>query len=96
MAAYFIIEVNVTDPSWREEYGPKTQALIDKHGGKYIVRDTEATRVEGDNAAPSVVVVLEFPSLEAAKAWHSDPDYQAMVKLRQSGSTGEALIADGL
>ncbi len=96
MAAYCIVELNVTDPSWLAEYGPKTQELIDKHGGKYIVRDREAARVEGDSAAPSVVVVLEFPNLEAAKAWHSDPEYQPLIKLRQSGSTGEALIVNGL
>ena len=35
---------------------------------------------------PSAIVVIEFPSMAAAKAWYSDPAYAPLIKLRQSGS----------
>ena len=35
MPAYLIGGVDVSDPSWLEEYGPKVEALVEKHGGKY-------------------------------------------------------------
>ncbi len=95
MAAYMVFEVNVTDPSWREEYGPTTAKLVAKHGGKYLAA-SPAEKMEGDRALPSVVVILEFPSADAAKAWHADVDYQPMIKLRNSGSSAEALLVPGM
>jgi uncharacterized protein (DUF1330 family) len=51
------------DPSWRQEYGPKTEALVAKYGGKYLVRGGAMERLEGTGQLPSVIVVLEFPSM---------------------------------
>ncbi|MEQ9638681.1 MAG: DUF1330 domain-containing protein [Alphaproteobacteria bacterium] len=95
MAAYMVFEVNVTDPSWREEYAPKTAELVAKHGGKYLSA-APAEKMEGERALPSVVVILEFPSVDAAKAWHADADYQPMIKLRNTGSSAEALLVPGV
>ena len=41
-------------------------------------------------------MIIEFPNAEAAKAWHSDPEYQPLIELRNSGSTAEALMVPGL
>jgi uncharacterized protein (DUF1330 family) len=95
MAAYMIFEVNVTDGAWRAEYLPKTAALVQKHGGRYLAA-APAEKIEGNRALPSVVVILEFPSTEAAKAWHADADYQPMIKLRNTGSKSEALLVGGV
>ena len=43
-----------------------------------------------------ILVVLEFPSMEAARAWYADPDYQPLIRLRQSGSDIELVVAEGL
>ena len=95
MAAYMVFEVNVTDGAWRAEYGPKTAELVKKHGGRYLAA-APAEKIEGSRALPSVVVILEFPSTAAAKAWHSDVDYQPMIKLRNTGSKAEALLVNGM
>ncbi|MEE9551225.1 MAG: DUF1330 domain-containing protein [Candidatus Binatia bacterium] len=42
------------------------------------------------------IVVLEFPSMEQAKAWYNDPAYTPMIKLRQSGSDAEIVLVEGL
>ncbi len=70
--------------------------MVEKHGGKLIIRTTEAVRVEGSRGLPTVVVVLEFPTREAAQAWHGDPDYQPLIALRNTGSSAEALLVDGV
>lgn len=95
MSAYIIALLNVSDPSWVAEYGPPTQALVEKHGGRYLARDRDSTKVEGAGDAPSTAVIIEFPTLAQAKAFHADPDYQPLIALRQSGSTGDLLIVDG-
>lgn len=96
MAAYVIGRVQVRDSSWVTEYGPKTAALVEKHGGKFIVRRGKMEKLEGKEALPNVVVVIEFPSAEKAKAWYNDPDYAPMIKLRQTGSDAELMVVDGV
>lgn len=96
MPAYLIGRVEVRDPSWLEEYGPKVQALVQKHGGRYLVRGGEMDVMEGTTPPSSVMVVIEFPSMEQARAWYHDPDYAPLITLRQSGSDGELVLVDGL
>ena len=54
---------------WLKEYGPITAALIEKHGGHYPVRGGEVERLEGEEEKPDAYVVLEFPTMEHARAW---------------------------
>ena len=83
MPAYLVGRVEVRDPSWVEEYGPKVQALVQKHGGRYLVRGGELDVVEGAASPSSVMVVIEFPSMEQARAWYHDPEYAPLITLRQ-------------
>ena len=96
MPAYLVGGVDVSDPSWLEEYGPKTAALVEKHGGKYLVRGGEMDVKEGSTPSGRVVVVIEFPSMENARAWYDDPEYAPLIKLRQTGSSGDLVLVDGL
>ncbi|MFQ5850622.1 MAG: DUF1330 domain-containing protein [Candidatus Binatia bacterium] len=96
MAAYVIARLEVRDTAWRAEYGPKTAALIEKHGGRFLVRGGAMESLEGDGKLPSTIVVLEFPSMEHARAWYKDPAYAPMIKLRQSGSDAEIVLVEGL
>jgi uncharacterized protein (DUF1330 family) len=94
MTAYAVFEVNVTDQSWQENYMEPTAKLVARHGGRYLALDSPE-KIEGDRTPPGALVIVEFPSIEAAKAWHADPEYQPLIKLRQSGSTSEALLVAG-
>ena len=96
MAAYMIFEQEEWDSSWRKEYGPPTRALLEKYGGKVIAVSREGERFEGEAKVPDVIVLIEFPDTDAAKAWHSDPEYQPLIKLRETGAKAEALLFDGV
>ena len=60
MAAYVIVEIEVTDPVGYEEYKKVASATVEKYGGKYIVRGGATEVLEG-NWKPKRIVVLEFP-----------------------------------
>jgi len=96
MPAYAIGRLKMNDPSWRSEYGPKTGALVQKHGGRYLVRGGKSERLEGNTPVPDAIVVLEFPSMERAKAWYNDPEYAPLIKLRQTGSELDFVLVEGL
>ena len=53
-------------------------------------------RLEGHGTMPSAIVVIEFPSMAAAKAWYSDPAYAPLIKLRQSGSDLDFILVEGV
>ena len=95
MAAYIVYNVTITDPAWREKYMAPTQKLVAKHGGRYLAAGVPS-KVEGNQKPPSALVILEFPSVDAAKAWHADAEYQPLIKLRETGSTSEALLVAGV
>jgi uncharacterized protein (DUF1330 family) len=96
MPAYVIVRLKVRNNDWVAEYRPKTTALVEKHGGKFLVRRGKMDRLEGKEPLPDGAVVIEFPSIEAAKAWHSDPAYAPLIKLRQSGADAEIMVVEGL
>jgi uncharacterized protein (DUF1330 family) len=96
MAAYAIGRLEMRHTAWLQEYGPKTAALVARHGGKYLVRGSTMERLEGTGTLPSVVVVLEFPSMAQAKAWYHDPEYAPLITLRQTGADLDFILVEGL
>ncbi len=96
MKAYVIGQVQMRDYSWVEQYAAKTEAIVAKHGGLYLVRGVKMEKLEGSMPLPSVMVVIEFPTMEHARAWHTDPEYAPLIKLRQGGSDIELVLVEGL
>ena len=92
---YVVVHLEVTDPQRFEEYRGKVPATISQYGGKYIVRGGTMESVEGE-PLPSRTVILEFPSVEEAKTWYHSPEYQAIIGLRLSASSGHAQIVAGV
>lgn len=50
--------------------------------------------VEG--TAPDGMIVLQFPTVDDAKAWYNSPGYQAALPHRIKGADYRALIVQGL
>ena len=94
MAAYLIAQVEVTDPKAYEPYRPLAAASIARHGGKYVVRGGKTESLEG--APPQRVVVLEFPTMEAAQKFYHSPDYAEAKKIRQGASKAQIFLVEGM
>jgi len=96
MVCYVTANLTITDPSWVEPYIPAVHDIVAKHGGRYIAQSTEVTVLEGNEPAPSVSVILEFPDRAAAESFYSDDAYKPWLESRLAGSTGTALMFDGV
>jgi uncharacterized protein (DUF1330 family) len=94
MAAYVIARVEVTDRHRYKEYLELTPATIAKFGGRFIARAGETLQLEGPNETRRVVI-LEFSSLEQAKAWYYSDDYQKAKKVRAGAAEADFLAIDG-
>ena len=94
MAAYIIVEVDVTDAAGYEDYKKMVPPTLAAHGGKFVVRGGACETLEG-NWRPSRVVVLEFPSVARAKAWWASDEYHAAKALRQRTAKSKMIVVEG-
>jgi len=94
MSAYIIVEVEVKDPIKYEDYKKLTPATLEVYGGKFIVRGGKAELLEGDKQ-PERIVILEFESIEKAKAWWSSPEYSEVKKLRHVTADSRMIVVEG-
>jgi len=94
MPAYVVVDIEVTNPSLYERYKELAGAAVAKHGGKYLARGGATTVLEG-SWQPKRLVVLEFPSVEKAKAWWASTDYQEAKDIRQNSAKTVMVIVEG-
>ncbi len=95
MAAYVIVDIEVTDPKQYDTYKQMAATTVAAHGGRYIVRGGQAERLEG-SWVPHRIVVLEFPSLGRARAWWSSDDYRPARALRDASATTQMILVEGI
>lgn len=95
MAAYVIVETDITDPAQYEKYKAASPATIAASGGRFLVRGGEFAVLEGD-WHPSRLVVLEFEDLAAAKRWYESEVYQDAKKLREGAAHLRAVAVQGV
>ena len=89
MKAYWIAHVTVTDPEAYAGY----QAFA-AHGARFLARGGAHEVMEGPSLDRHVVI--EFPSLQAAKACYASPEYQAARGRRDGAATAHVVIVEGL
>jgi uncharacterized protein (DUF1330 family) len=96
MAAYmiFLREEPVRDPAAMAEYQRLNRRNAGNFGLKPLVVYGATEAVEGE--APDGIVILEFPTVEDAKAWYQSPGYQAALPYRNEAATYRAIIVEGL
>ena len=95
MPAYFVAEVEITNPDGFQPYGAAVGATLEQYGGRYLTRGGPAELIEG-GPEPKRVVILEFADKAAVKRWYESPEYQKILPLRLNNSTGRALIVEGV
>ena len=95
MSAYVIANVAVKDPVRYEDYRRLVTPTLAKYGGRFIARGGRVEVLEGD-WQPARLVILEFPSSEAAREWWSSPEYSEAKRIRQATSEGTLVILEGV
>ena len=94
MKAYIIVDVVITDAQRYEEYKKLTPASLEPFEGKFVVRGGRCETLEGP-WDPGRIVVVEFPSIDKAKAWWSSSGYAPAKALRQSAAVTRMIVVEG-
>ena len=94
MTVYVIGDIKVTDESWIPEYTAKVHDIVHRHGGKYLSRSANIVTVEGPPSDETLVALIEFPTMDAVKAFASDPDYAPFGEARRAGTESHFRVID--
>ncbi len=94
MSAYIIVRANVQDKEKYQAYASRSPAAVEAFGGKYIARGGETVTLEGPEEARRLVII-EFPTLEKAKAFYASEEYQFAKQFREGAGDAEFVIVDG-
>jgi uncharacterized protein (DUF1330 family) len=83
--AYLVITMTILDPHWVPGYERQDvpRLMMQKYGACYVVRSARPEKIEGDGDTPSVVAVIEFPSIREAKRFLTSPEYAPVGEARR-------------
>ena len=101
MRGYIIVDVNITDMECFMEYASRIPKLIDKHGGRYIVKGAVPKVVRDDGnegskgSVPQYSVVIEFPTVEAADAFIEERSKTELIVIFNRATEGRILRVEG-
>ncbi len=95
MPAYLISTIEITDPAGYEEYRKRVAPALQQYGGRFLVRGGQIHHLEGQ-WHPKRVVVVEFDSVERAKAFSDAPEYAEAKAIRHRTSVSSVIVVEGV
>ena len=95
MSGYIFVQVDVKDPVRYEAYKQLVQPTLDAYGGRFLIRGGTVENLEGD-WHPTRFVLLEFDTVERAKAWWSSAEYAEAKALRQATTHTQMIVVEGI
>jgi uncharacterized protein (DUF1330 family) len=93
MKAYVVNEITISNPALYKTYVDQMPQTLLPFGGVFLARGTPEA-IAGEIPSPRVVL-LEFPSLENAKAWRDSEAYTEILKIRNRASTSRVYVIEG-
>lgn len=95
MAAYLVVNVNVDDPVGYQQYKIAVEASIAAYGGRYLVRGGRLEALEG-TWVPGRLVIVEFATMDQAKAWWASAEYAEPKALRHATARTDMVVVEGV
>jgi uncharacterized protein (DUF1330 family) len=92
--AYVIVTEAIKDPAGMAAYGRVAGPTLAEGGAALLAADPAPQVLEGEWHGDQTVV-LEFESVEAARAWYESPAYAKARPLRQAAAESNAVIVTG-
>jgi uncharacterized protein (DUF1330 family) len=90
---YWIARVDVRDPERYKDYVATAKPAFEKYGANFLVRGGAYEAMEGKARARNVVI--EFPTIQAARDCYNSPEYQAAKAIRVTVADAEMVLVEG-
>ncbi len=90
---YWVAFADVRDPEGYKAYIAANAVAFRKYGARFLVRGGKSDPVEG--APRSRVVVIEFPSFQAAQDCYNSPEYVTAMAFRHGKAVVDLVLTEG-
>ena len=95
MPAYVIADVrDAWDAEALAEYRRGNTDAVANHGGRFVVRGGDHEVLEGEWDTRRLVVI-EFPDVDAARAWWESDEYAPLKDMRRGASETNIILLEG-
>jgi uncharacterized protein (DUF1330 family) len=91
--AYWVVQIDVTDPEAYKGYVQANAVPLGKFGGRFLVRGGQREVVEGQSR--SRLVVIEFKDYATALDCYRSPEYAEAKALRRDAAVADFVIVEG-
>ena len=91
VAVYAVVNLHISDAASYRQYEKGFFPLLKRYGGEFVTYDDAALTLEGTAPRSGRMIIFKFPSEAQARAWYSDPEYQALSAHRRAGTRLEFL-----
>jgi uncharacterized protein (DUF1330 family) len=95
MPAYLVAHIEVHDPVVFEDYRAQVVPIIKAFGGRYLVRGGALETLEGAQQRRRLVII-EFPSMDAARGFYHGAEYAPVLQRRLESATSDVVLVEGL
>jgi uncharacterized protein (DUF1330 family) len=95
MTVYVIADIEITDQDAYAEYQKLVPPIIEKFGGKYLVRGGQIISGESEWGLTRIVM-LEFPSAEKAEEYATSDEYAPIAAIRHKSATSRSFMVEGI
>ena len=96
MSAYYLVDIReIKDAAKMEEYRARIKPVVEKFGGRYVVRGGPVEVVEG-SWQPVFPVMIQFPTLDDAHRWYNADEYRELKQLRLAATVSNAVFMAGV
>jgi len=94
---YFVVLVNTENKSDRKEYDDyivKVKPIVEKYGGKYIVRSERITALSDKLWKPDRIIIIQWSNKEKLLDCFNSKEYMSIKSKRENSVESQAIIVE--
>ena len=96
MPAYLIVDTAIETAAEYERYKTLARPIAEQYGGVYRARGGAMDVLETDLWSPTRMVIIEFPDMQAARAFVDSAEYAPVKPIRRDNARCTLAILDGV
>ena len=94
MKGYVVVDTEIINVEAYSEYVEKVRKVIAAHGGRFLVRTSDAEAFDG-GWEPKRFVIMEFDNLQAAKGFVGSAEFTAIDPIRKRAANSKIILVEG-
>ena len=93
---FLLVDVDIHNIEEYKKYLEKVKPMVEKFGGKYLIKGGKIDAKETDLWKPKRIVLVKFPNKSSALKWYNSEEYRALKHLRLNNASSNILFIEGV